>query len=103
MDGHESLPLHLDGSCAFVERDFVKILFQHGALQSEGKNGCKVEDVVDVLIDKLLDFQGRSMACEENDQAIYHLTQAKSILELRRARREQQGVIGTTVPHKNNP
>lgn len=93
---------HLDGSLATVDLPFVKITFQHGPPHDEGVNGCRVEDVLDCLVDKLLDFQGRALACKENETALYHLSQAKEALELRRKLRERQGLIGTLVPHSSD-
>jgi len=92
-------PRHLDGSPATIETEFVRISFQHGDETVEGANGCRVEDVIGLLVDKLLDFQGRALACEENESALYHLTQAKEALALRRRRREQQGVFGLPAGH----
>lgn len=91
----------LDGSEAVVEKDFIKIIFQHGNPNEVGVNGCGIEDVINVLVDRLLDFQGRDLACEENAQALYHLEMARESLLLRRKRREEQGVLGTREPHKS--
>lgn len=92
-------PRHLDGSDAVVDQPYLKVTFQHGSPHDEGINGCRVEDVLAVLTEKLLDFQARALACPENDTALYHLSQAKEALDLRRKRREQQGVYGSDVPH----
>ena len=89
----------LDGSEAVVEQPFIKITFQHGHPDQVGINGCRIEDVIDVLTEKLLAFQGRDLACEENAQALYHLDNAREVLLLRRRRREQQGVLWTQKPH----
>ena len=92
---------HLDGSMAKVEREFIKITFQHGGSPDEvGTNGCRIEDVIEVLQEKLLDFQGRDLSCEETAPALYHLDLAREALLLRRRRREQQGVIGTREDHE---
>jgi hypothetical protein len=91
----------LDGSEAVVDKPFIKITFQHGHPDQVGINGCRVEDVIDVLADKLLSFQGRDLACEENATALYHLDLAREALLLRRRRREQQGVLWTQKPHVN--
>lgn len=41
---------HLDGSDAVIDEPFIKITFQHGHPQEVGVNGCRIEDVIDVLI-----------------------------------------------------
>mgnify|MGYP000928132585 CR=1 FL=1 len=92
---------HLDGSEAVVETEFIKIHFQHGSPMTEGVNGCRIEDVLDIIVDKLLNFQGRDLACEENATALYHLDLAREALLLRRRRRDQQGVIGTNELHES--
>src|SRR5688500_16059912 len=89
----------MDGSEAVVEKPFIKITFQHGHPDQVGINGCRIEDVIDVLTEKLLAFQGRDLACEENAQALEHLDLAREALLMRRRRREQQGVLWTQRPH----
>lgn len=90
---------HLDGSEAVVDLPHVKIVFQHGHPQEVGVNGVRVEDVIDVLVDKLLAFQGRELACEENAKALEHLDKARDALLVRRRRRESQGVLGRNKAH----
>lgn len=91
---------HIDGSEAVIDEPFIKITFQHGHPQNVGVNGCRIEDVIDVLVTKLLDFQGRELACEENATALYHLDLAREALILRRRRREQQGLLGKSEAHE---
>ena len=93
---------HLDGSEAVIDLPHIKITFQHGHPQAVGNNGCKIEDVIDVLVEKILDFQGRDLNCEENATALYHLDLAREALMLRRRRREQQGVIGSQKRHASS-
>lgn len=95
-------PRHLDGSPAVVDTPFLKVTFQHGSPFDDGINGCRVEDVVDMLADELLDFQSRALSCPENETALYHLSQAKEALEARRRRREQQGVYGSDATHSSD-
>lgn len=90
---------HLDGSEASVEKPFLSITFQHGNPAEVGVNGCRIEDVIEILQEKLLDFQGRDLACDENATALYHLDLAREALMLRRRRREQQGVFGERAKH----
>jgi hypothetical protein len=92
---------HIDGSDAVVENEFMRIVFQHGHPNEVGINGCRIEDVLEVVIQKLLDFQGRNLACEENRIALEHLADAQEALLARRRRREQQGVIGLSEKHKS--
>jgi hypothetical protein len=92
---------HIDGSEAQISTKYINITFQHGHPGDVGVNGCRVEDVIDVLVDKILNFQGRDLACEENATALYHLDLAREALLLRRRRREQQGVLGTLQKHQS--
>jgi len=92
---------HLDGSEATVETPFIRITFQHGSPEQHGINGCRIEDVIDIIAEKILDFQGRDLACDENAEALYHLDLAREALLLRRRRREMQGLIGTSKRHRS--
>lgn len=94
---------HLDGSQARVQRPFIEITFQHGHPNQVGVNGCRIEDLIDVCVDQLLDFQGRDLACEENAEALKYLDLARDALLLRRRRREQQGVLWTQEAHVSGP
>lgn len=91
----------MDGSEALVVRPFIQIVFQHGHPNEIGVNGCRVEDVIDVAVDRLLDFQGRNLSCEENAEALEYLYQAREALLKRKRRREQQGVVNTQEPHRS--
>jgi len=92
---------HIDGSDAIVDHPHMRIVFQHGNPKEVGVNGCRVEDVIEVVIQKLLDFQGRDLACEENHVALEHLVDAQEALVARRRRREEQGVVATPKPHRS--
>jgi hypothetical protein len=89
----------LDGTDGFVCKPFIHIVFQRGPVPEVGVNGCRIEDVIEVLQNRLLDHQGRDLACEENATALYHLEMARDALMLRRRRREAQGVINTAEKH----
>jgi hypothetical protein len=92
---------HLDGSEARVERPFINVVFQHGHPNEVGVNGCRIEDLIDVAVDKLLAFQGRDLSCAENSEALEHLYMAREALLKRRRKREQQGVLWTQKPHES--
>ncbi len=91
----------MDGSEALVTRPFIEIVFQHGHPKAVGINGCRVEDVIDVAVDRLLDFQGRDLSCEENAQALEHLFHAREALLKRKRLRENQGVVNSDRPHRS--
>ena len=92
---------HIDGSEALVDKPHMRIEFQRGDPKAVGSNGCSIEDVIEVLIQKLLDFQGRDLACRENAVALWHLAEAQEALVARANARERQGVRGTKDPHVN--
>jgi hypothetical protein len=92
---------HLDGSEAVVETPYIKITFQHGSPEKVGINGCRIEDVIEIISEKLLDFQGRDLTCDENAEALYHLDLAREALVLRRRRREMQGLLGSSKRHRS--
>lgn len=93
--------VHLDGSPAQLDQPFVKVTFQHGDPEIIGINGCRIEDVLDILTEKLLNFQGRDLSCKENAEALLQLDKARESLILRRRRREQQKVIGKRKKHES--
>lgn len=77
----------------------IDIKFQVGPLQEVGVNGCSIEDVIDVCVERLRGFQAGPFACPENAEAIQDLVAAKDWLLLRTKKRQEQGVEGTTQPH----
>ncbi len=91
----------LDGSDALYETEFIRVVYQHGHPNEVGVNGCRVEDVIDVAVKRLLDFQGRDLACKENAEALEHLYQAREALIRRRRQRESQGVLNTNQAHES--
>lgn len=93
----------LDGSEALVEKKFIRVVFQHGHPNEVGVNGCRVEDLIDVAVERLLDFQGRDLACDENAEALEHLHLAREALLRRRRNRELQGVLNTGKAHDSKP
>lgn len=78
------------------------ISWQNGALRSRGTirkpNGAFVEDVIAAARDRLAHFQDGRFACDENAEAIEHLTCALEALKRRTAKREARGVDGTHTP-----
>ncbi|HFK1543485.1 TPA: hypothetical protein ACGXM3_005307 [Bacillus cereus] len=81
-------------------REHINIKFQEGAIQEHGVNGAQIEDVIDVLIERLDGFQMGGFPCEENAKAIAMLDNAKYWLNERTRKRQEQGVEGKYTNHK---
>ena len=86
-----------DGSPAFIEQEHIKIKFQLGPVKEFGDNGCQIDDIVHILIDRLEGFQRGQFACEENTHAIAGLKQAIYWLKCRTYDREHRGVEGKNI------
>jgi hypothetical protein len=69
---------------------YINIKFQTGAIDKEGVNGCQVEDVISVLIEKLKSHQNGDFACPENSLAISNLQSANYALRVRKERLEEK-------------
>ncbi|MDP3769004.1 MAG: hypothetical protein Q8S13_13385 [Dehalococcoidia bacterium] len=85
-----------------VNEPVITIRFQRGPIGETGEtgvNGCAIEDVLDVLIERLEGFERGPFTCRENRFAIMHLKSAKGWLGARTAARQAQGVEGTNQPH----
>ena len=72
------------------------VKFQKGPIQEEGVNGIQNEDLLCIVIDRLIGFQTGEFACEENEEALRLIIKATSILQLRTAKRKARGVKGTS-------
>ncbi len=48
-----------------MKSEFIKITFQNGPVQEAGVNGVFMEDVIDVLVDRLQNYQAGAFACKE--------------------------------------
>jgi hypothetical protein len=83
-----------------VERPFVRIVFQNGFPKDVGVNGCRVEDVIAVAIDRITEYQAGPLACEENATALRHLKASYQALEDRIRHRQEQGVLNTLYRHE---
>jgi len=90
----------MEGAGQVLERPFIRVVFQNGFPKEVGINGCRVEDVIDVVLERLELYQEGPLACLENEQALRHLRQAREALELRRIHRQEQGVLNTMSRHE---
>jgi hypothetical protein len=77
----------------------ITIKFQVGPIREVGLNGCSIEDVIDVLAERVMGFQRGPFMCLENEVALRALNEAKGALLSRTAQRQAQGVEGTNQPH----
>lgn len=72
----------------------TRIKFQKGSIAEVGVNGCKMEDVMDILMHRLEGFQSGEFACQENGLALSYIKMAKQALERRTNNRQLRGVEG---------
>ena len=70
------------------------IKFQNGPIQEEGVNGVQNEDLLAIVIDRLVSFQTGDYDCRENEVALHACIDAISALRLRTAKRQARGVEG---------
>ena len=87
------------GAGEILERPFLRVVFQNGLPGEVGINGCRVEDVIDVAIERMLRYQAGPLSCRENDLTLRHLFAAREALMLRMRRRKSQGVLNTMAQH----
>lgn len=73
---------------------FGNIVFQNGPIKEVGVNGCHIEDLILICVDRLCYFQSTQYSCEENAAAINSLMDAIQHLRTRTAGREMRGVEG---------
>lgn len=95
----KSLRVTLRASPAF--RQYIDIQFQDGPIEEVGINGAGIEDVIDLLIERLRGFNEGEMRCRENSLAITALEEARNWLTMRTINRIQQGVEGYDKPHRS--
>lgn len=82
------------------------IEWQNGGMDRSGgdlPNGAFVEDLIQVVIDRLTNYQASPFSCEENQDALASLRKAYDHLTMRRERRFQQGVLGKDEVHVSSP
>lgn len=79
--------------------EYINIKFQEGPIRENGVNGCQIEDVIDVLVERLEGFQCGGYPCQENGRAITKLKEARLWLNERTRKRLEQGVEGKNIIH----
>lgn len=68
--------------------------FQNGTIPSNGVNGCTMEDLIAICIDRLQCFQNGDYPCRENAIAKTKLEEALMWLNKRTQDRQDRGVEG---------
>ncbi|HDR3493947.1 TPA: hypothetical protein QCN73_005547 [Bacillus wiedmannii] len=81
--------------------EYINIKFQEGPIQENGVNGAQIEEVIQVLHDRLQGFQNGGFPCNENTMAMHHLKRAKEWLDERTRKRQVQGVEGKYEQHND--
>lgn len=84
-----------DGNPAggFSSAPGTTIVWQHGP--GEHQTGAIVEQIIQIAIGRLEYYQGTKFECEENANAITHLTKAIEYIQSRTQSRIDRGVEGT--------
>lgn len=72
----------------------AEINFQNGPILEKGVNGLQNEDLLMIVIDRLIGFQTGEFACDENQKALELIVQGCAALNLRTAMRKARGVEG---------
>lgn len=76
---------------------FANIQFQNGAILESGINGCQNEDLIEIVLDRLRDFQNGKFPCRENAIAITKLEEALMWLDKRTLDRKKRNVEGISI------
>lgn len=74
--------------------EFGHIRFQKGPVTDQGVNGCFMEDLLAIVVDRLEGFQSGDFACRENALALTKIQEALHWLNHRTSDRIDRGVEG---------
>lgn len=72
-----------------------EIEFQKGPIQEVGINGLTERDLLEILKNRLENFQASEYRSDYNEHALKHIRQAIEALDARTADRTERGVEGT--------
>lgn len=79
------------------DKNSISFTIQDGPVKEKGVNGCQVDTLITAARIMIQGLQEK-LPCDENVSAIEGLEIALRFLRMRRARREQRGVEGTSAP-----
>ncbi len=77
-----------------VAGEFGNVKFQKGPIGETDLNGCFIEDLIAICIDRLQGFQSGDFPCRENALALTKLQEALHWFNHRTNERETRGVEG---------
>ena len=80
-----------------ISETVANIKFQKGPVQENEVNGCFIEDLIAICIDRLQGFQSGDFPCRENELALTKLEEALHWLNHRTNDRQRRGVEGKSV------
>ncbi|MCK9198320.1 MAG: hypothetical protein M0P49_01820 [Bacilli bacterium] len=75
----------------------AKIDFQEGPIKENGVNGVANEDLLGMILIRLIGLQNSEFKCEENAKAINLIEETLKTLRSRTNKRIERGVIGTSI------
>jgi len=75
----------------------AKVDFQEGPIKENGTNGVANEDLLGMVLTRLISFQDSEFACEENAKAIGLIEETLKTLRERTNKRVERGVEGTSI------
>ena len=92
----EELPARLEKDDLYYNGE---VYFQKGPRNEvDSQPGVTDSDLLEIVRDRLTDFQIGPFACQANSDALNHVTEALMILNTRTQDRAERGVLGTNVP-----
>ena len=77
-----------------VSQTVGNVKFQKGPVKQTESNGCFIEDLIVICMDRLEGFQTGDFACRENAIALMRLSEALEVLDERTKDRQDRGVEG---------
>jgi len=80
-----------------VKEYYAHVKFQKGPIAENERNGCFMEDLLDIVVDRLESFQSGDFACRENALALTKIQEALHWLNHRTSDRIERDVEGKSV------
>lgn len=80
-----------------VVGEYGSVRFQKGPIKESGANGCFMEDLLNIVVDRLESFQSGDFACRENALALTKIEEALHWLNHRTSDRIERDVEGKNV------